>query len=56
MIGKTQTQQTIRVTNALQYRDADGVHDAIGTVTTTFREFTFGAFDFALINKAKFGR
>ena len=37
-------------------RDADGVHDYIGKVTTTFREFTFGPFDFGLNNKNKEGR
>lgn len=38
------------------FRDADGVHDLIGKLTTTFREFTFGPFDFGLINKNKEGR
>jgi hypothetical protein len=36
--------------------DADGVHSLIGKLTTTFREFTFGPVQLALINPRKFGR
>ena len=38
------------------YRDADGIHSLIGEVVTTFREFTFGSFQFALRNPKKLDR
>lgn len=36
--------------------NANGFHDLIGKTTTTFREFTFGSFQFALVNPKKVGR
>jgi hypothetical protein len=36
--------------------DADGSHDLIGIVTTTFRQFTFGSVQLALIDPEKAGR
>lgn len=36
--------------------DVDGSHDLIGRVTTTLRDFTFGAFDVALVNPEKAGK
>ncbi len=36
--------------------DADGRHDLIGKVTTTFREFTFGSTQLALLDPEKIGK
>lgn len=35
------------------FRNGLGFHTLIGSVTTTFREFTFGPFEFGLINTKK---
>ena len=36
--------------------DADGGHDLIGIASTTFREFTFGSVQLALVDPEKAGR
>lgn len=35
------------------FRNGLGFHELIGSVTTTFREFTFGPYEFGLINPKK---
>lgn len=52
MIGMNITLRNILL---IVVRDADGIHDLIGSVTTTFREFTFGSYQLPLINPKKAG-